>query len=85
MEPEPRKGWGSRTEESRTRDWVGEEMEDESDCGEQGLKNLATGEREGERMKDGAGLGVCRAQKNLEKPGMGDEFRGQGVRRGALP
>lgn len=36
-------------------------------------------------MVDGAGLGVCRAQKNLEKPGMGDEFRGRGVKIGALP
>ena len=36
-------------------------------------------------MEDGAGLGVCRAQRNLEKPGMGDEFRGRGVKRGSVP
>ena len=48
-------------------------------------KNLATGERDGERIKDGAGLGVCRAQKGLEKPGRGDKFRGPGMKTGSLP
>ena len=47
------------------------------------IQNLESGE--GQRIEDGAGLGVCRSQKNLEKPGMGDEFMGQGVMRGALP
>jgi len=47
------------------------------------IQNLESGE--GQRIEDGAGLGLCRAQRNLEKPGMGDEFRGQGVERGALP
>ena len=47
------------------------------------IQNLESGE--GHRIEDVAGQRVCRAQKNLEKPGMGDEFRGQGVKRGALP
>ena len=35
-------------------------------------------------MEDGAGLGVCRAQNDLEERGKGDEFRGQGKRRKLL-
>ena len=46
------------------------------------IQNLESGE--GQRIEDGAGLEVCRAQKNLEKPGMGDKFRGLGVKRVAL-
>ena len=46
------------------------------------IQNLESGE--GQRIEDVAGLPVCRAQKNLEKPGMGEEFRGQGVKRVAL-
>ena len=35
-------------------------------------------------MEDGAGLGVCRTQNDLEERGKGDEFRGQGKKRKLL-
>ena len=35
-------------------------------------------------MEDGAGLGVCRAQNDLEERGKGDEFRWQGKKRKLL-
>lgn len=65
--------------------WRLKRIQDPGSGGYRGQKNLEYKKWEGEKMEDGAGLGVCRAQKNLEKPGMGDEFRGQGVERGALP
>jgi len=75
--------WSLRVGETEAT-WRLKRIQDPGSEGYSGQKNLEYKKWEGEKMEDGAGLGVCRAQNDLEERGKGDEFRGQGKKRKLL-